>query len=503
MTDDKLRFLSATEAQQLIARKELSACEYVAASLDAIGAENDTLHAFLEVYRDDALAAAREADKSMARGEVIGPLHGLPFAVKDLIDVEGKRTTAQSAVLRHHVAKRDADVTRQLRAAGAILIGKLTLEEFGIGSPSDRLPWPPARNPWDIERTPGGSSSGCGVALAACQVPLTIGTDTAGSVRNPAAMCGVTGLKPTYDLLSREGVFPLAPSLDHVGLMTRSAEDCALVLRTLRRGANWSVLGQAAENVPLRGLRVGLLAHFHSRDIVASEETRSAIALAAREFAQLGAVVETVEAGDLESFRQCGSTLLRFEAYAVHRNFLAQAPERYGARCRDVLLKGASVPAQEYMEAKTQQRILTDQIDRVLETSDVLIAGVSAHPAALLADEEAINRSTNQMRVPFNVTGHPALSFCIGFSSSSGLPIGAQLIGRRFEEERLLTIAAVYQRVTAWHLQRPFMPFTCRHGTVHRDVWPEYGQSRRDVTLQEQSMMDLPSTPSLRNQGVA
>lgn len=470
MTDDKLRFLSATEAQQLIATKELSALEYVMASLDAIGAENDTLHAFLEVYRDDALTAAREADKSMARGEVTGPLHGLPFAVKDLIDVEGKPTTAQSTVLRDHVAKRDADVTRQLRTAGAILIGKLSLEEFGIGSPSDKLPWPPARNPWDVERTPGGSSSGCGVALAACQVPLTVGTDTAGSVRNPAAMCGVTALKPTYDLLSREGVFSLAPSLDHVGLMTRSAEDCALVLRALKRDANRSVRAHATENMPLRGLRIGLLAHFHSRDIVASEETCSAIALAAHQFAQLGAVVETVDAGDLESFRQCGSTLLRFEAYAVHRDFLAQAPEHYGARCREVLLKGASVSAQEYLEAKRQQRILTDRIDRVLGTTDVLLAGVSADTAALLADEEAINRAANQMRVPFNVTGHPALSFSIGFSSSSGLPIGAQLVGRRFDEERLLIIAAAYQRATAWHMQHPRMPFASRRGTVHSDV---------------------------------
>jgi aspartyl-tRNA(Asn)/glutamyl-tRNA(Gln) amidotransferase subunit A len=459
MTDNMLRFLSATEAQQLIARKELSALEVVTASLDAIDAENSTLHAFLQVYRAEALAAAREADKCMARGEVSGPLHGLPFAVKDLIDVEGKPTTAQSAVLRDHVAKQDADVTRQLRAAGAILIGKLALEEFGIGSPSDRLPWPAARNPWDIERTPGGSSSGCGVALAACQVPLAIGTDTGGSVRNPAALCGVIGLKPTYDLLSRAGVFPLAPSLDHVGLMTRSAEDCALVFGALRGRASRSALSHAEGSAPLLGLRVGLLAHFHRRDIVASEEIRSAIALAASEIARLGARLEEVEAGGLESFRQCGSTLLHVEAYAVHRDLLAQTPERYGARCRDALLKGASVPEREYVEAKKQQLDLTVRIDRLLETSDVLVAGVSADTAALLADEEAVNRSTNQMRMPFNVTGHPALSFCVGFSSS-GLPIGAQLIGRRFEEEKLLAIIAAYQRVTTWHLQHPSMPFS-------------------------------------------
>ncbi|ODP31698.1 hypothetical protein A9762_06540 [Pandoraea sp. ISTKB] len=437
-----------------MAAKELSALEYVVALLDGIAAENSTLCAFLDVYRDEAIVAARQADARMARGEATGVLHGVPFAVKDLIDVEGKPTTAQSSVLRNRVARRDAEVVRQLCAAGGILIGKLSLEEFGIGSPSDTLAWPPARNPWDIERIPGGSSSGCGVALAAGQVPLTIGSDTAGSVRNPAAMCGVIGLKPTYELISRQGVFPLAPSLDHVGLMTRSAEDCALMLGALKRRPFDAIADDASERKLLLGLRVGVLSHFYRRDIVADEATRSAIALAADEIARLGARLEDVDAGDLESFRQCGSTLLRVEAYAVHRDFLAQSPERYGARCREVLLNGASISAQAYVDAKRQQLDLTDRIDQLLETSEVLLTGVSAHPAARFDDEDAVNRPANQMRVPFNVTGHPALSFCVGFSPD-GLPIGAQLIGRRYEEEKLLAVAAAYQRVTAWHLRHP------------------------------------------------
>jgi aspartyl-tRNA(Asn)/glutamyl-tRNA(Gln) amidotransferase subunit A len=460
MTDRRLRYLCATEAQQLIARKELSAVEYVTASLDAIDAENGLLHAFLDVYRDEALAAARDADNRMARGKISGSLHGLPFAVKDLIDVEGKPTTAQSDVLRYNVANQDAVVTRQLLDAGAILIGKLTLEEFGIGSPSDALPWPAARNPWNIECTPGGSSSGCGVALAACHVPLAIGTDTAGSVRNPAAMCGVVGLKPTYDLISRQGVFPLAPSLDHIGLMARTADDCALLLDVLQRGSGRRVVASAAHvsALPLRGLRVGLLAHFYMRDVLASDETRASIASAARELVQLGAEVEEVESSDLQSYRQCGATLLRVEAYAIHHEFLIHTPERYGARCRDTLLKGAAVLPSEYAEAQKQQRALADEIDRLLDTSDILMTGVSAEPAASLTDEEAANKSTNDMRVPFNVTGHPALSFCIGFSSD-GLPIGAQLIGRRLQETKLLSVAAAYQRATRWHLQHPSVPF--------------------------------------------
>lgn len=463
MTDRKLRYLCATDAQQLIARKELSALEYVTASLDAIDAENGALHAFLDVYRDEALAAAHDADNRMARGKISGSLHGLPFAVKDLIDVKGKPTTAQSDALRHNVACQDAVVTRQLLDAGAILIGKLTLEEFGIGSPSDVLPWPAARNPWDIECTPGGSSSGCGVALAACHVPLAIGTDTAGSVRNPAAMCGVVGLKPTYDLINRQGVFPLAPSLDHIGLMARTANDCALLLDVLQRGSGRPVIASARHvgELPLRGLRVGLLAHFYMRDVLASDETRAAIASATHELVQLGAEFDEVRSSDLQSFRRCGITLLRVEAYAIHRESLAHTPERYGPRCRDALLEGAAVLPSEYAKAQIQQRALADEIDRLLDTSDILMTGVSAETAASLADEEAANKSTNDMRVPFNVTGHPALSFCIGFSSD-GLPIGAQLIGRRFQETKLLAVAAAYQSATGWHSEHPSVPFARR-----------------------------------------
>jgi aspartyl-tRNA(Asn)/glutamyl-tRNA(Gln) amidotransferase subunit A len=272
-------------------------------------------------------------------------------------------------------------------------------------------------------------------------------------------MCGVVGLKPTYDLISRQGVFPLAPSLDHVGLMARTASDCALLLDVLQRGAGRSVIASAAHvsDLPLRGLRVGLLGHFYMRDVLAGDETRAAIASAERELIQLGAEFEEVESSNLQSYHRWGTALLRVEAYAIHREFLTHAPERYGARCRDALLEGAAVLPSEYAEAQRQQRVFADEIDRLLDTSDILMTGVSAETAASLADEEAANKSTNEMRMPFNVTGHPALSFCIGFSSD-GLPIGAQLIGRRFQEAKLLAVAAAYQAATRWHLQHPSVP---------------------------------------------
>ncbi|SEC52630.1 aspartyl-tRNA(Asn)/glutamyl-tRNA(Gln) amidotransferase subunit A [Rhizobiales bacterium GAS191] len=319
----ELRFLGAAQLRQLLVRRQLSVVEYVTELLDAITVENHVLNAFIDLHHDEALLAARRADQAFSRGLAAGPLHGLPFAIKDMIDVKGRRTTAQSDLFRDNIATHDATVTRRLRDAGAILIGKLTLEEFGIGSPLDPLPWPAARNPWKIEHTPGGSSSGCGVALAAGHVPLAIGTDTGGSVRNPAAMCGVVGLKPTYDLVSRQGVFPLAPSLDHVGLMARTAEDCALLLDVLadKPCSTMPTIANACSGKPLAGLRVGVLAHFYTREPGADDETLAAIATASRQLACLGADLSDVTASDLQAYHRCGATILHVEAHAVTADF--------------------------------------------------------------------------------------------------------------------------------------------------------------------------------------
>ncbi|HEV2673109.1 MAG TPA: amidase [Aliidongia sp.] len=437
-------------------RKQLSATEYLTELLDAIAAENATLHAFIDVYRADALGAARDADERVARGIPCGPLQGLPFAVKDLIDVQGQPTTAQSRLLLDNIARRDATVVRRMRDAGAILVGKLALEEFGIGSPADLLPWPPALNPWDIGRTPGGSSSGCGVALAAGQIPLAIGTDTAGSVRNPAAMCGVIGLKPSYDLISRRGVFPLSPSLDHVGVMARSAEDCSLLLDAVRRRPRRPdpISFGAEDSRPLHGLRLGMLTQFYERDLPADDATRAALATAADLLSGLGAHLEEVETTDLQSYRRCGAVILQWEAFQIHRRTLSRSPEHYGARCREELLKGATIQAADYREAQRHRRSLSLDIDRLLETSDLLMTGVSPEPAFRMDDADGPTRSGNGMRIVFNVTGHPALSFCVGFSEQ-GLPIGGQLVGRRHQESTLLTVAAAYQRATGWHRRQP------------------------------------------------
>ncbi len=280
-----LHFASWLELARRYRTGALQPLEHVEALLERIEALDADLHAFLHLDRDGAREAARAAGERIARGRALGPFDGIPFGLKDIIDAAGLPTTCHSAILRENVAREDAVVTRRLRQAGGVLLGKLATHEFALGGPSFDLPWPPARNPWDRSRFPGGSSSGSGVAVAAGMLPLALGTDTGGSVRNPASQCALVGMKPTYGRVSRRGVFPLAFSLDHVGPLTRSVAENAAALEILAGfdpgdpgsaecadGGFTGALGQGVE-----GLRVGVLRHFHERDMVADPEMGGAI----------------------------------------------------------------------------------------------------------------------------------------------------------------------------------------------------------------------------------
>ena len=288
MTD--LAFLGLADAAEMIRARKLSPVEYTQALLDRIGKLDGRYHAFIRLTPDLAIAAARQAESEIMAGRWKGPLHGIPFGLKDIIDYAGLPTTAHSKVLIDNVAAADAPVTARLKAAGGVMMGKLATHEFAIGGPSFDLPWPPAVNPWGGQHFPGGSSSGSGVALAAGMVPAALGTDTGGSVRNPASMCGIVGLKPTYGLVSRRGVLPLAYSLDHVGPMTRSVRDNALLLQLLA-GYDAEDPGSADVAVPdysadlergVKGLKLGLVRHFYAEDMQANPEQAQAIESAAR-----------------------------------------------------------------------------------------------------------------------------------------------------------------------------------------------------------------------------
>jgi aspartyl-tRNA(Asn)/glutamyl-tRNA(Gln) amidotransferase subunit A len=402
------------------------------------------------VYDDTARTEAKDAADAVRRDRPLGPLHGVPFAVKDLIDVRGRLTSAQTRGDSLTPARRDAAIVARLRQAGAILLGKLNLEELGIGAEEDETPWPAARNPWAPDRTPGGSSSGAGVAVAAGLAPLAIGTDSGGSVRLPAALCGIVGFKPRYGAIDRRGLIPLAPSLDHLGWMTRSAEDSRIVLSAFN--------GPTGPPPPLEGIRVGVIRHFFTRDLPASPEIAAALEGAFRTFAELGAELAEVETEPAQVYERCGGTILSFEAYDLHGCRLANQTDPCGAGVRAALLAGSDVTRADYDAARRERRRLQRRMRASMARAraDVLATAVTPGPAWTFGDP-AGRRATGDrsMRMTFNVLGYPALALPIGFTAD-GLPLAMQLAAPPGREALILELGTAYQRLTSWHQRTPF-----------------------------------------------
>jgi aspartyl-tRNA(Asn)/glutamyl-tRNA(Gln) amidotransferase subunit A len=461
MTD--LAYLGLADASDLIRTRKLSPVEYTQALLDRIGRLDKRLHAFIRVTPDLALSAARQAESEIAAGKWRGPLHGVPFALKDIIDVAGLPTTGHSKVLIDNLATADSPVTARLRAAGGILLGKLATHEFAIGGPSFDLPWSPAVNPWGHNRFPGGSSSGSGVALAAGMVPAALGTDTGGSVRNPASLCGITGMKPTYGRVSRRGVLPLAFSLDHVGPMTRTVRDNALLLQLIA-GHDAEDLASADVPVPdystglksgVRGLKIGLIRHFYAEDMQAHPEQARAMDEAVRVLRGLGAEVVEIRLTPLDQYATCTRIIIRCEAFAIHRRWLAERPGDYGELARQRIMDGAAMSAVDYIDAQRLRTRLTRQALEAFAGIDAALTVSNMDPACRIDDAEACLRAyPRQARQPFNVTGQPALAIPAGFTAD-GLPLSLQLVGHPFQEATLYRIAHAYERATGWIERHP------------------------------------------------
>jgi aspartyl-tRNA(Asn)/glutamyl-tRNA(Gln) amidotransferase subunit A len=459
----ELAYLGLAEAAAMIRARKLSPIEYTQALLARIERLEPRCHAFIKVTPERALAAARRAEAEIAAGKVRGPLHGVPYALKDIIDVAGLPTTAHSKVLIDNIAAADAPVTARLEAAGGILMGKLATHEFAIGGPSFDLPWPPAVNPWGGSHFPGGSSSGSGVALAAGMVPAALGTDTGGSVRNPASMCGIVGMKPTYGRVSRRGVLPLAYSLDHVGPMTRTVRDNALLLQVLAGhddgdpgSADVAVADYSADlGRGVKGLAIGIVRHFYTEDMQAHPEQAAAIESAAETLRGLGADVREVRLEPLADYAACARIIIRCEAYAIHRRWLAERPGDYGDLARQRILDGAAVSAADYIDALRLRARLTRRTLEALAGVDAALTVSSMDPACRIDDAAACAAAyPRQARQPFNVTGQPALAMPAGFSSD-GLPLSLQLVGHPFEEAMLYRIAAAYEGATDWTTHHP------------------------------------------------
>jgi aspartyl-tRNA(Asn)/glutamyl-tRNA(Gln) amidotransferase subunit A len=455
--------LSIAAAARLIRSRELSPVDYAEALLARIAALDPTYHAFIAVTADIARAEATAAEAEIAKGQWRGPLHGVPYALKDIFDVAGLPTTCHSKLRADHRATADATVVRRLRDAGAVLLGKLSLHEFANGGPTLELPWPAARNPWNIDLHPGGSSSGCGTATALDMAPATLGTDTGGSVRNPATCCGVIGMKPTYGAISRAGVFPLAFSLDHVGPLTRTVEDNAILFQAIAGhdpGDPASARHQHVDCVAgiragVKGLKIGVIAHFYEEDMAADPQYVAAITDAIALLKELGAEVTPIRLQPLARWMDCGRIIHYAEAFAIHERDLQTRPEDYASITRRRLISGAFIPGYEYVKAQQLRAVLVEEYRAALRDVDAVITLSSYDLPCRIDDDDAIARTyERQCRMPFNVAGAPAISVPTGFTPD-GLPLAMQIAGRAFDEAMVYRVAHAYCEAAGWCERRP------------------------------------------------
>jgi aspartyl-tRNA(Asn)/glutamyl-tRNA(Gln) amidotransferase subunit A len=447
-----LHALSVTELGRCLREGSLTAVALAEAALARIAAADADLHAFVLVTQERARADAARADRELADGLDRGPLHGIPYALKDLIDTAGIRTTAHSRLLIDNVPPADAAVVARLADAGGVLLGKLATYEFALVGPSFDLPFPPARNPRNLVHIPGGSSSGAAAAVAAGYVRFAIGTDTGGSVRSPACYCGVVGLKPTFGRVSRHGVFPLSRSLDHVGIVAASVADAAVVLDAIA-GFDRADPDSAAVPPPnataglmrgVEGLRLAYARRFHAGE--AAADIAAGLDAAAQHFSSLGMTVEEVDLADDQVFTDCGRVILEAEAFAVHRHGLATRGADYGRLARQSLVAGSAHSAEELRQAQDLRHALTQTLlrDVFARYDGLLVANALTTAPRFDAFDGVTPRWTPMRTLAFNVTGLPALAVPMGLADD-GLPIGLQIVGRPFDEAMVCRIGAAYE----------------------------------------------------------
>lgn len=450
------------QASRALDERSTSARALTEASLARIAALDARMHAFITVTADRALADADKADAEIAMGRRRSALHGVPVALKDNIDIEGVRTTAHSRLLEGNVATRDAHLVTRLRAAGAVFVGKLALHEFARGGPLDVLAWPNARNPWNLDHTCGGSSSGSAVAVAAGMVPMAVGTDTGGSVRYPAACNNLVGIKPTYGLIGRRGIYPLSFSLDTAGPLTRTVEDCALALQSLA-GYDPADAGSAEVAIPdyagalhtgIHRLRIGYARRYDAQSGVSPVQAQ-ALDAAAQRLGDLGAIVTEIDLPDRPLMDAATWTILLAEGFAVHARGLREHPQDYGRITRERLSIGAFVTGVHLVQAMRWRRHFITVFDALLSGCDAILCSSALGPPAPMSKVDGNPwRRSHPITAPFNLTGHPALAVPAGFDAA-GLPLSLQLVGRRFDEATLLRIGHAYETACHWSRARP------------------------------------------------
>jgi len=459
-TPADLASLTLAEASARIRSRAVTPTQLTEACLDRIRTYNPKLNAFITVLREHALEQARDLDAEQRAGKLRGPLHGIPIALKDNIDTAGIRTTAASAVYDDRVPTEDAEVARRLKAAGAILVGKTNLHEFAMGGTSATSYYGPVRNPWALDRNPGGSSGGSAAAAAADLCFGALGTDTGGSIRTPASFCGIVGLKPTYGLVSIRGIIPLVLSLDHCGPLTRTVDDAALLLNALAGYDKLDIASVehpkedylAAMQQPIAGLRLGVprAPFFDLLDADVAKAVEDAIGV-------LSKLTKSVKDVSLPSVREI---TLAGESYAYHEDLYARGAQRYQIPTRRALQTGGNVKASEYIRSRWKLDLLRRTIDDSFTDFDLVVLPTRRRTPRTI--DAAIKREANEKPMnpeientgQFNVYGIPAISVPCGFTSS-GLPVGLMIAGPRFSEARVLALAKAYERATDWHTRTP------------------------------------------------
>ncbi|NNC64364.1 MAG: amidase [Gammaproteobacteria bacterium] len=447
--------LGIAEAGPLIRSGDLSPVELVQAYLQRIARLDGELNAFITLTEESALARARALEAELARGEWRGPLHGIPIALKDNIDTAGVLTTAGSELFASRVPDRDAAAVTRLERAGAIVLGKTNMHEFAYGASSAITHYGPVHNPWDLDRIPGGSSGGSAAAVSARLCAGALGTDTGGSIRMPAAYCGIVGLKPTYGLASIRGIIPLSVTLDHVGPMCRTVADSALMLQALA-GYDPRDIASIRTSVPdyssalhraTLGMRLGVPRSLFFEDVQA--EIINGVERALDVLSELTASMTDV---DLPPLPQARPVLV--ESYAYHAEYLETSPDLYDAATREQILRGVGISAKDYAESLYEVELSRKAIDAVFDDVDLLITPTMARQpvdieTALAAPVE-INPTLIRNASPFNTYGVPTISIPCGFSND-GLPIGLQISGRSLGELDVLALAHAYEQATDWH----------------------------------------------------
>ena len=454
--------LSLSAAGALLRRKAVSPVELTRACLARIERLNPVVNAFITVTAEQALRQARDAEAEIHKGNWRGPLHGVPIALKDLIDTAGVRTTAGSELFKDRVPQEDAEVVRRLNAAGAVILGKLNMHEFAYGATSVPTFYGAVHNPWKTDRIAGGSSGGSAAAVAAGLCFGALGSDTGGSIRQPSAYCGITGLKPTYGRVSTRGAIPLSWSLDHVGPMCRSVEDAALLLQVI---AGYDPLEASSVDAPVpdyskalktkvAGMRLGIPRAIFYEQL--DPEIEAAVKQAMDVLHKLTAGARDVV---LPAYQPL--PVLDAEAHAYHAGYIAKTPELYQPATRTRIEGGARITAEAYIQGRRELDRLRSAVAGVFANVDLLVTPTTPVPPATIADAKVSEipgpgRTTPSLRntAPFDVYGLPTISVPCGFTSA-GLPIGLQISGPRLGEPAVLALAQAYQQATAWHTRRP------------------------------------------------